>query len=197
MRAPPARRAAAFVAGAFCAGLVQQFAAGGLGGGATPLAAAGAKQPWISVAAEYQQFYTRETLASVQPDPAVAARIVGAIRSDDGIAVRVPDLAAAGLTFKSVDRLRYDGKPLVQIAYLPAHGTPVALCVMKDARPDQAIAQRELHGMSVVTWRQGSLSYALIGKPDSGDLGAIARQIAGSRVDAMFAAREIASRPLG
>lgn len=189
--------AAAFVAGAFCAGLVQQFAAGGLGGGDTPLAAAGAKTPWISVAADYQQFYTRETLANVQPDPAVAARIVGAIRSDDGIALRVPDLAMAGLTFKSVDRLRYDGKPLVQIAYLPAHGTPVALCVMKDARPDQAIAQRKLHGMSVVTWRQGSLSYALIGKPDSGDLDAIARQIAGSRVDAMFAAREIAPRPLG
>ncbi|GAB7538394.1 anti-sigma factor [Burkholderia sp. 3C] len=189
--------AAAFVAGAFCAGLVQQFAAGGLGGGDTPLAAAGVKRPWISVAAEYQQFYTRETLADVQPDPAVSARIIGAIRSDDGIAVRVPDLASAGLTFKSVDRLRYDGKPLVQIAYLPAQGTPVALCVMKDARPDQAISQREMHGMSVVTWRQGSLSYALIGKPDSGDLNAIARQIAGSRVEAMFAAREIARRLLG
>ncbi|MEK6346866.1 MAG: anti-sigma factor [Burkholderia sp.] len=194
---PTAWLAAAFVAGAFCAGLVQQFAAGGLGGGAAPLAAAGAKPPWISVAADYQQFYTRDTLTNVEPDPAAVARVVGAIRSEDGIAVRVPDLAAAGLTFKSVDRLRYDGKPLVQIAYLPAQGTPVALCVMKDTRPDQAIAQRELHGMSVVTWRQGSLSYALIGKPDSGNLDAIARQIAGSRVDAMFAARGSAARPLG
>ncbi|WP_369063478.1 anti-sigma factor family protein [Burkholderia gladioli] len=140
----PARRnrpmlwlAAAFVAGAFCAGLVQQFAAGGFGGGSGPsLAAGGAKKPWISVAADYQQLYTRDTVANLTPDPAVSAKIVGEIRSDDGIRLRVPDLSMAGMRFKAVDRLRYDGKPLVQIVYLPEHGVPVALCVMKDARPD-------------------------------------------------------------
>lgn len=194
----PARRnrpmlwlAAAFVAGAFCAGLVQQFAAGGFGGGSGPsLAAGGAKKPWISVAADYQQLYTRDTVANLTPDPAVSAKIVGEIRSDDGIRLRVPDLSMAGMRFKAVDRLRYDGKPLVQIVYLPEHGVPVALCVMKDARPDQGIAKHEMHGMTVVAWRQNELSYALIGKPDSGDLEAIARQISGSHVDAMFAVRE-------
>ncbi|MGN4189331.1 anti-sigma factor family protein [Burkholderia gladioli] len=194
----PARRnrpmlwlAAAFVAGSFCAGLVQQFAAGGFGAGRGPtLAAGGAKKPWISVAADYQQLYTRDTVANLTPDPAVAAKIVGEIRSDDGIRLRVPDLSMAGMRFKAIDRLRYDGKPLVQIVYLPEHGVPVALCVMKDARPDQGIAQHEMHGMTVVAWRQNELSYALIGKPDSGDLEAIARQISGSHVDAMFAVRE-------
>ncbi|WP_186194407.1 anti-sigma factor [Burkholderia gladioli] len=194
----PARRnrpmlwlAAAFVAGAFCAGLVQQFAAGGFGGGSGPsLAAGAAKKPWISVAADYQQLYTRDTVANLTPDPAVSAKIVGEIRSDDGIRLRVPDLSMAGMRFKAVDRLRYDGKPLVQIVYLPEHGVPVALCVMKDARPDQGIAKHEMHGMTVVAWRQNELSYALIGKPDSGDLEAIARQISGSHVDAMFAVRE-------
>lgn len=194
----PARRnrpmlwlAAAFVAGAFCAGLVQQFAAGGFGGGSGPsLAASGAKKPWISVAADYQQLYTRDTVANLTPDPAISAKIVGEIRSDDGIRLRVPDLSMAGMRFKAVDRLRYDGKPLVQIVYLPEHGVPVALCVMKDARPDQGIAKHEMHGMTVVAWRQNELSYALIGKPDSGDLEAIARQISGSHVDAMFAVRE-------
>lgn len=193
--------AAAFVAGAFCAGLVQQFAAGGFGSGAAgsgaTLASAGAKKPWISVAADYQQLYTRDTIANLQPDPAISSAIVGAIRSDDGIRLRVPDLRMAGLTFKAVDRLRYDGKPLVQIVYLPEHGTPVALCVMKDARPDQSIAQREMHGMTVVSWRQNELSYALIGKPDSGDLEAVARQISGSHVDAMFAVHEGRSGYLG
>ncbi|WP_244124051.1 anti-sigma factor family protein [Burkholderia gladioli] len=174
----PARRnrpmlwlAAAFVAGAFCAGLVQQFAAGGFGGGSGPsLAAGAAKKPWISVAADYQQLYTRDTVANLTPDPAVSAKIVGEIRSDDGIRLRVPDLSMAGMRFKAIDRLRYDGKPLVQIVYLPEHGVPVALCVMKDARPDQGIAKHEMHGMTVVAWRQNELSYALIGKPDSGDL---------------------------
>ncbi|ALK32615.1 anti-sigma factor family protein [Burkholderia plantarii] len=209
VHALPARRvarpalwlAAAFVAGAFCAGLVQQFAAGGFGsgvaGGGATLASAGAKKPWISVAADYQQLYTRDTVANLQPDPAVSSAIVGAIRSDDGIRLRVPDLRMAGFTFKAVDRLRYDGKPLVQIVYLPEHGTPVALCVMKDARPDQSITQREMHGMTVVSWRQNELSYALIGKPDSGNLEAVARQISGSHVDAMFAVHEGRSGYLG
>ncbi len=203
---PAARRrhpgpwlAAAFVAGAFCAGLVQQLVANGVGERGAPALLAGtgttaAKKPWISVAADYQQLYTRDTLAGVTPDPAVAGRIVAAVRTDDGIGLRVPDLAAAGLAFKSVDRLRYDGKPLVQIVYLPEHGTPVALCVVKDARADQAIARRELHGMTVLTWRHGALGYALIGKPDSGDLDAIARQIADPRTGAIFASRA-ATRP--
>jgi anti-sigma factor RsiW len=189
--------AAAFVAGAFCAGLLQQLggglgasgtsgAFGAFGNHAATLAAADAR-PWISVAAEYQQLYTRETVASLTPDPTVSANTVAAIRKDDGIGLRMPDLRAAGMTFKSVERLHYNGKPLVQMVYLPEHGTPVALCVMKDLRPDQSIAQRHMNGMTVVSWRQNELSYALIGKPDAGDLSKVARQISNGHVDAMFA----------
>jgi anti-sigma factor RsiW len=157
----------------------------------------GNTRPWISVAADYQQLYTRETVANVTPDPAVSADTVDAIRKVDGIRLRVPDLRPAGLLFKSVERLRYNGKPLVQIVYLPDHGTPVALCVMKDARPDQPIAQRQMNGMSVVSWRQNELSYALIGKPDSGDLRTIARQISNGDVGAMFASSDTVRPGLG
>lgn len=191
--------AAAFVAGAFCAGLVLQFGAGlpGVFGNGGALVAAHKAQPWISVAADYQQLYTRETVASVSPDLAVSAGTVDAIRKVDGIRLRMPDLRSAGLLFKSIDRLRYDGKPLVQIVYLPDRGTPVALCVMKDSQPDQPIAQRQMHGMTVVSWRQNELSYALIGKPDSGDLQAIARQISNGDVNAMFAGDDVARPDLG
>jgi anti-sigma factor RsiW len=180
--------AAAFVAGAFCVGLVQQFGAGwpGAFGSRAAMVAAGNTRPWISVAADYQQMYTRETVANVTPDLAVSADTVDAIRKVDGIRLRMPDLRPAGLSFKSVERLRYNGKPLVQIVYLPDHGTPVALCVMKDSRPDQPIAQRQMNGMTVVSWRQNELSYALIGKPDAGNLPTIARQISDGEVNAMF-----------
>ncbi|MFM0739415.1 anti-sigma factor [Paraburkholderia xenovorans] len=191
---PRAWLIAAFVAGAFGAGLVQWFGSvwpGASGNGAVSVAAANAR-PWVDVAADYQQMYSRETVADVSPDPAVSADTVAAIRNVDGIRLRMPDLQRAGLSFKSVERLRYNGKPLVQIVYLPSHGTPVALCVMKDSRPDQSVAQRQSHGMAVVSWRRNELSYALIGKPDSGDLQAIAQQIADGDVDALFAARETA-----
>jgi anti-sigma factor RsiW len=191
--------AAAFVAGAFCAGLAQQLSAGwpGAFGNRAALVAAGSARTWINVAADYQQLYTRETVANVTPDPALSAGTVDAIRKVDGIRLRVPDLRPTGLSFKSVERLRYNGKPLVQIVYLPDHGTPVALCVMKDARPDKAIAQQQMDGMTVVSWRQNELSFALIGKPDSGDLRAIARQISNGDVDAMFAGGDPVRPDLG
>lgn len=191
--------AAAFVAGAFCAGLVHQL--NGLRSnapvGQAATGAAGNGRSWMSVAADYQQMYTRETIAHVTPDPAISAATADAIRKVDGIRLRMPDLRRAGLSFKSVERLRFNGKPLVQIVYLPDQGTPVALCVMKDTRPDQSIAQKQMNGMTVVSWRQNELAYALIGKPDSGDLQTLARQISDGDVDAMFAATGTGHADLG
>ena len=181
--------AAAFVAGAFCAGLVLQFGSSlvhsSASGGVSM--AAGEASPWIRAAADYQRLYTRDTVADASVDMNASAKTVDAIRQVDHVALRVPDLRTAGIQFKSVARLRFNDKPLVQIVYLPEQGAPIALCVMKDSRPDQAIAQAQVNGMNVVSWRQNELSYALIGKPDSGDLGPIAQQISTSRVDAMFA----------
>ncbi|ASW03543.1 anti-sigma factor family protein [Paraburkholderia aromaticivorans] len=187
--------AAAFVAGAFCAGLVQQLGGWhGITGDRAATVASSGVRPWMSVAASYQQLYTRDTVAGLTPDPTVSANTVAAIRDQDGINLRTPDLRAVGMTFKSIERLHYNGKPLVRMVYLPARGTPVALCVMKDSRPDQSIAQRQMNGMTVVSWRQNELAYALIGQPDSGDLSKIARQISNGGVAAMFA-RNVSDRP--
>lgn len=190
--------AAAFVAGAFCAGLVQQVGVlHGVFGNHADTVAAGNSRPWISAAVDYQQMFTRETVENVTPDPAASADTVSAIRKVDGIRLRVPDLRPAGLSFKAVERLRYNGKPLVQIVYLPERGTPVALCVIKDLRPDQPVTQRQMSGMTVVSWRQNELSYALIGKPDSGDLQTIARQISNEDVNAMFIGSDTVRPDLG
>jgi anti-sigma factor RsiW len=179
---------AAFVAGAFCAGLALQFGSELLhSSGSTVSVASGEPTPWVRAAADYQRLYTRDTVADVSVDMNASAKTVEAIRQTDHVALRVPDLRQAGIAFKSVARLQFNDKPLVQIVYLPEHGAPIALCVMKDSRPDQAIAQAQVSGMNVVSWRQNELSYALIGKPDSGDLGSLAQQILTSRVDAMFA----------
>ncbi|MEX3899883.1 anti-sigma factor [Paraburkholderia sp. BR10954] len=192
-RRPQARLwlAAAFVAGAFFAGLALRFGPawlgmpGGGGGGSTAVASAEVS-PWIRAAVDYQRLFTRDTVADVTPDLEASAKTVAAIRQVDGVALRVPDLQAAGLSFKAVSRLRFNDKPLVQIVYLPAQGAPVALCVMKDARPDKAIAQQQVSGMTVVSWRQNDLAFALIGKPDSVDLQSIAQQITNSSVDALI-----------
>jgi anti-sigma factor RsiW len=181
--------AVAFVGGAFSCGIVLRLAPAAISGssdGSVLQVADSGASPWVRAAAGYQQLYSRDTVAFDSPSPDVSARTVSDIRHKDGLELRVPDLSSVGLTFKRVQRLRFNDKPLVQIVYLPQEGPPVALCVMKDAKPDAAISHQRVDRMDVVTWRQAELSYALIAKPGVANLNEIGKQIAGSNVGAMF-----------
>jgi anti-sigma factor RsiW len=192
LRFAPTWLAVAFVAGAFFCGAVLRFAPGVAPSSAsdpsmmTAATNGDASSPWVQAAVGYQQLYTRDTEAFTHSDAQVASRTVSAIRHDDGVALRVPDLSAAGLTFRRVQRLQFHGRPLVQIVYLPEKGPPIALCVVKDRKPDSAVAPHDINGMTVVTWRQGELSYALIGKPEGVDLVALGHQIAERITDQLF-----------
>ncbi|MPW19393.1 anti-sigma factor [Paraburkholderia sp. CNPSo 3157] len=190
LRGVPVWLAAACVAGAFVAGQFVHpgalFGPGAPGSSGSQMASASNVSPWVQAAVGYQKLYTRDTVAYREDDPAVAAKVVEDIRRDDHLALRVPDLSSAGLTFKSVQRLRFNNKPLVQIVYLPRNGPPIALCVMKDARPDQAVASRTVESMEVATWRQAELSYALIGQADEADLAALGKRISNLDMAPLF-----------
>ncbi|MGA3250638.1 MAG: zf-HC2 domain-containing protein [Paraburkholderia sp.] len=191
LRIAPQWLAVAFVAGLFCYGAGMRYLPGlGSGPNATPPATLAAANPeassWVAAAAGYQQLYSRETVAQVPVNAEVTAQTVNEIQHQDGLDVRIPDLRAAGLTFKRVQRLRFHDKPLVQIVYLPPQGGPIALCVMKEARPDAALAEQHIDSMNVVTWRHADLSYALIGKPEGTDLSALAKHISDSNVQTLF-----------
>ncbi|QIE27324.1 hypothetical protein SBC1_52400 (plasmid) [Caballeronia sp. SBC1] len=191
LRVAPAWLGVAFLAGAFACGLVLR-----LGPGLGPASNASASlasvgmglsvSPWVMAAASYQQLYSRETLANVDPDTTLSIKTVKQIRQDDGLALRIPDLSASGLTFKRVQRLRFNNKPLVQIVYLPEKGAPIALCVMKEVKPDAAVADQRVASMTVVTWRQAELGYALIGQPEGVDLTALGKQISAGGTASLF-----------
>jgi hypothetical protein len=85
-----------------------------------------------------------------------------------------------------VQRLRFHGKPLVQIAYLPEKNALVALCVMKEAKPDHAVAAQSVDEMGVVTWRRGQLGYALIGRTDGVDLATLDKRISEGYSELLF-----------
>jgi anti-sigma factor RsiW len=185
MRFTPSWLAAAFAAGVICCVVVLRLAPSAEPG-ATMASNSAQASPWVKAAASYQQLFSRETVADVEPDATAQSRTVDQIREQDGLALRVPDLRAAGLTFKGVQRLRFNNKPLVQIVYLPEKGAPISLCVMKDKKPDQAVGEQRVDKMNVVTWRQAELTYALIGEQGGVDLNAIGKQIAGSAVGSVF-----------
>jgi hypothetical protein len=122
-------------------------------------AAAAQVSPWIKAVADYQQLYSRATLVSVTEDPALSARVINDLRVNDGVALVVPDLRNAALTFKRVQLLSFHDQPVVQMAYLPEHGEPIALCVTRDARPDERPHAEQIGEMSSVAWRRDNLAY--------------------------------------
>ncbi|HEY3596155.1 MAG TPA: anti-sigma factor [Paraburkholderia sp.] len=184
LRVAPAWLAVAFIGGAFCLGAVLRLAPS-LNPAQSVVASAG-PSPWIRAVVDYQKLYARETVAFGPVDTDASVQTVEQIRNDDKLSLRVPDLSAAGLTFRRVTRLRFQGKPLVQIEYLPQEGPPVALCVMKDMRPDEPVASSQVAGMNVVTWRQDELHYALVGANEGVDLAEVGKQISGRGVDQLF-----------
>ncbi|MCI3204160.1 MULTISPECIES: anti-sigma factor [Pandoraea] len=197
--APAGRRvrpwwlAAAFAAGVaatavtlpLLSGVLNQ---GGTGGFMTASVPAKPEQgrTWVRAAAEYQQLYARDTVASIHVDDGDTERTVSDIRQNDKLDISVPDLRSQGLTFKRVQRLRWKDSALVQMVYLPAKGDPVALCVVRDTRPDQGVAEQKVDSMGVVTWRKGQIGYALIGAPGSTDLKAVAKALADGPVTPLY-----------
>jgi anti-sigma factor RsiW len=188
--AQPARRraaswprlAAAFVVGALCCATALKL----LPSSAPTPAAEAQVSPWIKAVADYQQLYSRATLANVTEDSALTTRVLQDLRVNDEIAVVVPDLRSAALTFKRVQRLSFHDRPVVQMVYLPQHGEPIALCVTPDARPDERPHAQQIGEMNGVAWRQGSLGYVLLGKGPPQALLDLGRRIASGHTSYLY-----------
>ncbi|MEP3945133.1 hypothetical protein [Ascidiaceihabitans sp.] len=130
------------------------------GTGTTPEPAA---PGWKAVVASYQSLYTQQTVAGWTPTPeqtqtqlANVSQLVGADLTG------LP--AIEGLTFKRAQILGFNGKPLVQIAFARADGTPVALCIIAAKSKEAKAMQAEtLGGMAAASWNLDGRAYLLIG----------------------------------
>ena len=142
--------------------------------------------PWIQAVADYQQLYSRETLADVTEDHQLSERIIGELRVVDGMTVRVPDLRSAGLTFKRVQRLSFHRQPVVQMVYLPEHGDPIAVCITRDVRADEDPHVQQVDELSTVSWRRGNLGYVLLGKAPAQSMLELARRLANGDTGSLY-----------
>jgi|TARA_B110000908_G_scaffold149043_1_gene182009 hypothetical protein len=60
--------------------------------------------------------------------------------------------------------LGFKGKPLVQLAFVRADGTPIALCIIKaNTKDSKPINSEELFGMAAASWNSDRRAYFLIG----------------------------------
>lgn len=126
---------------------------------------------WTTAVALYQRLYQRETLEAVNFDAPQTHQLLVDLQQRYGMHLRVPDLQSEGLELKRVQFLALAQKPIVQIAYMPKVGTPIALCVtLSGSRDDQAIHHKEYAGQHMLVWRQQGISYLLIGTQSEQEL---------------------------
>lgn len=175
------RLTTAFAAGVACCAIALTLLSNG-----SFTSTAARVSPWIQAVADYQQLYTRETVANLTEDPRLTERIISELQVADGMNVRVPDLRSHGLTFKRVQRLSLHRQPVVQMVYLPEHGEPIAVCVTRDARPDEAPHARQIDELSTVAWRRGNLGYVVLGKVPAQELLNLAQRLASDETGSLY-----------
>ncbi|MEL7429123.1 MAG: hypothetical protein AAFN43_03900 [Pseudomonadota bacterium] len=123
---------------------------------------------WVDYVAAYQALYTTDTLASVelgeQELETELVRVSGSIGRELSLAqLQVSD----DVEYKRGQLLGFNGKPLLQLAFLSNNAEPLALCIIKnDGNTDAAMQVATLEGMSSVSWSRDGYSYLLIGGRD-------------------------------
>lgn len=133
------------------------------------------RETWLQAVAEYWRFTTAETLALV-PSPELAASQLQLASSALGLPLAPGTIAGDG-AFRGAQLYTFEGKPLVQIAYLDPDYGPIAFCIIRNGAKDSAPQTAEIEGFSVVHWQQGGFGRMLIGRAPLERLDALAERL--------------------
>ncbi|WP_299620320.1 hypothetical protein [uncultured Tateyamaria sp.] len=173
--APPARRRRSWAVLPFGVGLAAGLAVAAFVGLSTPEPAPA--RGWVSFVASYQALYTTATLADAAPTAAETTAQLVTVSQAVGLDLTgLPE--AAGLTFKRAQVLGFNGKPLVQIAFLRDDGTPVALCIIPAGPDAKPVNMGAAEGLGLARWNTPGHGFLLIGGTDAAPLEAEAETFA-------------------
>ena len=117
--------------------------------------------------ASYQSLYSPQTVAGINlPAPEVQAQLS---RLSSVVGADLTDLPeVAGLDLKRAQLLQFRDKPLVQLVFARADGTPIALCIIAaNSGAATAMQSETLWGMASASWNRGGRAYLLIGGEDT------------------------------
>ncbi len=132
---------------------------------------------WLAAVANYQNLYNPDTLWGMKPTPEQAekevVRVAKALEHDLSLA----QLQVAGLTYRRGQILTFRGKPLAQFMFNDAEGTPIAICMIKSAKDDTALAVKQIDGLNAAVWTDGGYGYLVIGDTDADILQRAAEQL--------------------
>lgn len=121
---------------------------------------------WMNYVSAYQALYVNGTLASVDvsdADNTAQLALLSEIIGRDLTAAQNTD----GISFRRAQLLGFEGRPLVQMAYLSQIGSPIALCVIQSETTGEQTPQfTTFEGMSAAYWTKDGYSFLLIGGQD-------------------------------
>lgn len=155
--------------GTFATGLAAGLAVAMFTGLGTPAPEPAAPRGWVSFVASYQALYTAETLAVPNPTSEEAAMQLATVSNALGLDVSgLPQ--AEGLTFKRAQVLGFNDKPLIQIAFARADGTPVSLCIIPSGPDAKPVSMGAAEGLGLARWNTPGFGFLLIGGTDAAPL---------------------------
>ena len=116
---------------------------------------------WVSQVANYQQLYVRSTVDSAGSVDLPAIQALMQVQLGEKLSI--PDLNSKAIEFRRGQLLQVEDKPLIQLAYLPESGVPIALCIMKDSDATFQESKTGLsHGLRYSHWQSEGLRFVLI-----------------------------------
>ena len=128
------------------------------------------EESWVSAVVDYQVLYGRETLNRPDASTRETSQTERRLTQQLGHSVVVPDLRKFGLAFKRGQLLDFQGVPVIQLAYLPAMGKPVAYCISRERGPDIPPVLGHDKGLTYLHWREAGYGHILVGAASNADL---------------------------
>jgi anti-sigma factor RsiW len=155
-------------------------AGGALGGWIAADVAGRPENPaWLQDIADYHRVYAAEKRHLAEVPASEKDHIETWLTKVVGVPVKVPDLAAEGLTFEGGRLLVAASKPVAQLMFRRADGSVVALCMISAARPgDGSLTESVIGETGLVSWTDEAASYVVAGAATDAALAAIARAAA-------------------
>ena len=123
------------------------------------------EQTWRDFAAAYHALYVEETLASVSVSEAAVGTEFSRVEQALGKTLDIELLTTLDrMDYKRAQVLGFEGRPLVQLAFLSKQREPIALCIIRsDGAPDRPLESERMLGMSAVKWTKDGYGYLLVG----------------------------------
>lgn len=132
-------------------------------------------QDWVDAVVAYQELYVPETIAIAAQAPEVSERVLKEFGAEHQIAL-LPATEATELEFKRAQLLGYEGRPLLQMAYVNRDGQPVAFCITR-VSADQPLRTEQRDGIAASYWASGGNGFALVGPVDPVTLERLAKEL--------------------